>query len=61
MFLVLSDSENARDILLTAKDVGMFNGKYAIFTVNLLLSHDHKFETYEHDLRGAELSHEGNF
>ena len=59
VFLLLSDSENARDILLTAKDIGLFNGEYAIFTVDLLLKHDHEFETYEHSHRGSELSHEG--
>ena len=59
MFLLLSDSENTRDILLTAKDIGLFNGEYAIITVDLLLKHDHEFETYEHSHRGSELSHEG--
>ena len=59
MFLILSDSENTRDILLTAKDAGMFNGEYAIFTVDLLLKHDHDSETYEHGLRGDELSQQG--
>ena len=59
VFLLLSDSENTWDILLTAKDIGLFNGKYAIFTVDLLLEHDHEFETYEHSHRGSELSHEG--
>ena len=59
VFLLLSDSENTRDILLTAKDIGLFNGEYAIFTVDLLLKHDHEFEIYEHSHRGSELSHEG--
>ena len=60
-FWFLSDSENARDILLTASDIGLFNGEYAILTIDLLLKHDHGLEAYEHSTRENDLSHEGKY